>query len=149
MIRLCSIALVLFSLCSTACTYKLHGRVIQGDTSYIAVVDKSDPRLNEHGIEGVRLHVQLDPGKLNRKTVCREVSSTDGAFTLPVDEIGAGFLEYDVGVFARRSGFSPAEGSFRLPPGNKRVIIVMTRGEDYDQGETLEEDWSDLRKYGG
>ena len=142
-----TIVMLVLSVCSTACTYTLRGRVIEGDTSYVAVVDKSDPRLNENGIEGVRLHVQLDPGKLNRKTVCREVSSMDGAFALPVDEIGAGVLEYDVGVFARRAGYSPAEGSFRLPPSGKRIIIVLMRGRDYDQGESLEDEWSDLRMF--
>jgi len=143
------IALAVISLFSASCTYTLHGRVIEGDSSYVAIVDKTDPRLNERGIEGVRLHLQMDPGKLSRETLTRDVSSLDGAFALPVKEFGAGIMEYDVGVFARRAGFSPAEGSFRLPPGNKRVIIVLTRGQDYDQGESLEEDWHELRKYGG
>ncbi len=133
---------------SSACTYTLKGRVVEGDTSYIAVVDSTDPRLNDHGMTGVRLHLQLDPGRMSRKTITRDVSDSDGAFELPVTEVGAGFLEYDVGLFARRAGYSPAETSFRLPPSSKRILIVMARGQDYDQGESLDEDWYDLKKFG-
>ena len=132
----------------TACSYSLKGRVIEGETSYVTVVDASDPRLNDPGLSGVRLHLQMDPGRLQRETLARDTSAFEGEFELPVDEIGAGFMQYDVGLFARRAGYSPAEGSFRLPPKSKRILIVMARGQDYDQGESFEEDWYNLRQYG-
>jgi len=144
-----TIGVLALTLASVACSpYTLKGRVIEGDTSYVSVVDETDPRLNDRGLEGVRLHLQMDPGKLSRKSLTRQTTGIDGAFELPVSEFGAGFMEYDVGLFARRAGYSPADGSFRLPPKSKRILIVMNRGRDFDQGETLEGDWHQMRMYG-
>jgi hypothetical protein len=141
------LALVVIAAMCGACSYSLKGRVIEGEASYVAVVDETDPRLNDRGLSGVRLHLQMDPGKLSRETLHRDVSSGEGTFELPVDEIGAGFMDYDVGLFARRAGYTPAEGSFRLPPKSKRILIVLARGQDYDQGEAFDNDWHDLERF--
>lgn len=119
--------------------YVLRGRVIESENSFISVVDPSDPRLSTddvQGIPGVALHLQMDPGKLNRETITRDVSGPDGEFALHVDRFGAGWMEYDVGLFARKPGFTPAQHFFRLPPDSKRIIIMMARGHDHDLGET-------------
>ncbi|MCA9294123.1 MAG: hypothetical protein KDA20_09945 [Phycisphaerales bacterium] len=120
--------------------YHLQGRVVSGDVSYIAVVDPDDPRLQDGaGLPGVSLHLQSDPGRLNRKTAGRAVSGAAGEVNVPVDLTGAGLLEYDVGLFARRSGYDPATGFFSLPSSRKRVLIVMAKGKDYDLGEERED----------
>ena len=134
------IALLATALTGMGCEgYALRGRVVQGEVSYVAVVDRDDPRLEGVGLPGVQLHVQSDPGRLNRKTVARGVSGAAGEIKLPVDLAGAGLLQYDVGVFARRSDYSPASGFFRLPSSRKRVLVVLGAGDDYDLGEERED----------
>lgn len=123
--------------------YKMHGRVVEGDVSYIAVVDEADPRLNGVGLEGVLLRAQLDPGTLSTKTVSQETSDAAGNFSLPVDEWGAGMLDMESAVLARRRGFKSAEGTFKLPSSGRRVLIVLAPGQDppgwLDEHETVDE----------
>lgn len=111
--------------------YQMHGRVIEGDSSYITVVDKDDHRLESTlGMSGVLLKLQIDPGRINRRMLAQETSDTDGRFSLPVDEFGAGVLQLECGVLARKRGFKSAEGVFPLPDKDQRVLIVMTPGRD-------------------
>lgn len=118
-----------------ACSSSLQGKAIRGDYSGVEVVSDSDPRLAERGLSGVSVHVQLDPTKLKRETLGRAVSASDGSFSIPVDQFGAGVLEYDIGVYARRRGCEPAEAFFRLPGSGKRLLVIMTEGEDKDTTE--------------
>ncbi len=121
----------------TACSYSLQGRVVRGDYSAVEVVDSSDPRLSDPktALSGVAVSVQADPNKINRKTLGRAVSARGGEFSLPVDEFGAGVLDYDVGVFARKKGYEPAEGFYKLPGGSRRILITMTPGQDTGTSE--------------
>jgi hypothetical protein len=123
--------------------YKMHGRVVEGDVSYIAVVDKEDPRLKGVGLEGVLLRAQIQPGTLGAKTVSQETSDMAGNFSLPVDEWGAGLIDMESGVLARRRGFKSAEGTFRLPSSGRRVLIVLAPGQDppgwMDERESVDE----------
>ena len=120
--------------------YQLQGRVIYGDYSAVMLVDSDDSRLTTgEGLAGTTIHVQQDPGQLNRRTLARGNAGGDGSFALPIDLIGAGTFNYDVGVFVRRSGFDPATGYFKLPPKSKRVLIVMTGGTDRTLGEERED----------
>lgn len=128
--------------------YALRGRVVAGDVSYVAVVDPDDPRLvGGDGLEGVNLHLQSDPGRLNRRTAGRGVSGAAGAIEVPVDLTGAGLLEYEVGLFARRPGYDPATGFFQLPSSKKRVLIVMAQGRDYEIGEEREDLAGQVEQY--
>lgn len=117
--------------------YTLTGRVVEGDASWVAVVSPDDPALTDaRGVGGVRLHLQLDPGRLSRETLAETTSAPDGSFTLEVDRFGAGLLEYDVGLFARRAGYAPTDGlAFRLPPDSKALLVMMSPGADRDTGE--------------
>jgi len=120
-----------------ACSYSLQGRAVHGDYSAVELVDASDPRLNDpkSAVPGVSVHVQADPTKLNRKTLGRVVSGRSGEFSMPVDEFGAGMLEYNIGVFARKKGYEPAEGFFGLPGSGKRLLITLAPGVDKDTNE--------------
>lgn len=125
--------------------YTLKGRVVRGEASYIAVVDDGDPRLDAEGIPGVQLKLTLDPGKLKRKTAAQEVSGASGELSLPVEEAGAGLLEFDAGLIARKRGYAPAEGFFRLPGGGKRILVVLTPGRD-DESASGPETGDDLMR---
>lgn len=114
-------------------SYTLSGRVIKGDASYVALVNPDDPRLDDEGIPGVSLTLVMDPTRLNRKTIAQGVSQADGSISLGVDEFGAGMLELDTELTARKKGAEPAQGFFRLPgSGKKRVLVSLGPGEDRD-----------------
>ncbi|MEM8834446.1 MAG: hypothetical protein AAGD00_01375 [Planctomycetota bacterium] len=108
--------------------YALTGRVVQGDASYVTLVAKDDPRLAQQGIAGAHVRVETDPMRLSRKTVATGVSDAAGDVKLPIAEFGAGWLDYDVGVFAGHEGFRPAEGFFDLPPEGSALLIVLEPG---------------------
>ena len=145
----CLIAAMVLPACSGG-GYELQGRVIRGDYTAVMLVDRDDERLSTgEGITGVSLHVQQDPAQLNRRTLARGSSMADGSFALPIDLIGAGTFHYDMGVFARRAGYDPASGYFRLPPRSKRVLIVMNFGTDHDLGEEREDPYEDYERFKG
>lgn len=138
MIRRCVVTLALAGVSAvSSCSYSLQGRVVRGDYSAVEIVDSGDPRLNDPktALSGVSVSVQGDPNKLNRKSLGRAVSSRGGDFSMPVDEFGAGLLDYDIGVFARKKGYEPAEGFYKLPGGSRRLLITMTPGEDVPTSE--------------
>lgn len=116
----------------TACgPHTISGRVIEGDDSYITIVNRDDVRLeSDRGVPDVLLKLRLDPGRINRRLIAEGVSEGDGSFTLPVDEFGAGVIELEGGLLARRRGFRSAEGVFPLPSQSQRVLVVLAPGRD-------------------
>ena len=58
------------------------------------------------------------------------VSGADGSFTIPFRKVGGGVLMYDVGITVRRNGYQPATLQFKLPPGARRLLVIMTPGPD-------------------
>ncbi|MEO1128392.1 MAG: hypothetical protein AAFX05_01645 [Planctomycetota bacterium] len=132
----------------TGCeSYAVKGRVVQGSSSYIVLVDANDPRLDGPGVPGVALHLMLEPGKLNRESLGRTVSDNDGNLRMPVGTFGAGWLEHNAGLYARAKGFTPAEGYFILPGGSQRVLVVMAPGQDRDLGEMRDVGLDDYEMY--
>jgi hypothetical protein len=117
----------------TGCeSYAMKGHVIRGDVSYVEIVDADDERLDARGIPGVRVGAHLDPGRLNRKFLGSSTTDQNGNFQLPIDEFGAGFLEYDISVVAYKKGYMGAEQFFMMPPASKRVLVILAPGDDPD-----------------
>lgn len=110
--------------------YQMQGRVVTGARPEVIVVAKDDPRLGGPGVAGTLVDLTLDPESLGRKPLANGYSGPDGEFAIHVKEIGAGMLEYEVGVVARAPGHNPVYGQIILPGSNKRVLIVMVRGQD-------------------
>ena len=128
-------------------SYELRGRVIVGEASYIMVVDKDDPALEDGpGVQGAIVTLSTDPERLNRKVVGSAVSGPDGWFDTPFDEIGGGLLEYDAGVRVTRSGYQSAEHFFRLPRSSKRVLVVLAPGRDLP-GASQEDPYETYKRY--
>lgn len=131
----CGLAMLFIALCLTGCqSYALRGRVIEGARSQVWVVDADDPRLAgpgaPAGIGGASIGFMLDPDKAGHKSLGGSFSDADGSFRYPVDEIGAGFLEYGLGVTARAAGKSPAQDSMPMPADDKRLLIMLAPGRD-------------------
>jgi len=115
-------------------SYALRGRVVEGTRSQVLVVDADDPRLAgpgaPAGIGGASVSFMLDPERAGHKSLGGSFTDADGSFQYPVDEVGAGFLEYGLGVTARAAGKSPAQDSMPMPAGDKRLLIMLAPGRD-------------------
>lgn len=115
--------------------YKLQGTVIEGKQSQIMVVNQSDPRLAQRGLGGVAITVTQSPKSLGRKVVGRGQSDGRGHFSIPISTFGAGFLEYQMGILARRSAHRPAVRDMLLPGSDKRLLIEMAPGHNQLSGQ--------------
>ncbi len=147
---LAALALVLGG-CSS---YAVRGVVVMGPTSYVELVDADDPRLTQgQPISGAVVRTTVDPSSLNPIRLTGVTTGAVGEFAVPVDEFGAGWLEYELGVVVRRPGFAPAEGFMRLPPAGKRLLVTLGAGQDrrgldesgFDDGYDYN---SDLERFG-
>lgn len=127
----CLMLLSLFGLLALGCqSYQLQGSVVQGPESAIMVVGKNDQRLQLPGISGAALTFTIDPRSLNAETLSTELTDPQGQFSVSVPHTGAGFLEYELEVLARAAGYVPVARSMKLPSGNKRLLIILSPGED-------------------
>ena len=115
-------------------SYAMQGRVVRGDSSSVEVVSKDDPRLDAPPLGRATLEAVLDPRHLNRRRLPVVTSDDTGRFAVPIDATGAGFLDYDVRVLARREDHTPAEAIVPLPGSNKRVLVTLAPGEDASGG---------------
>ncbi len=111
-------------------TYQLRGKVVEGPNSMVVIVDEDDDRLNGKPVGGATIELMMDPRTLGRKALQPDNSRADGTFAITIDELGAGFLEYEFSVLARHRGNDPAYHTFMLPGRSKRLLIVLARGRD-------------------
>lgn len=123
------VALLFSAICLSGCSsYKLQGTVIEGAQSHILVVDQSDSRLQQRGLGGVHITITQSPMSLGRKQVGEGLSNGRGQFSIPISSFGAGFLEYQMGIVARRKAHVPAQKTMQLPGSDKRLLIILSQG---------------------
>ncbi len=122
------------------CVGKVQGRVVEGPYPAVLIVDRDDARLageaaarGELGISAARIELVLDAGTLRARQIGLGQADADGRFSIDVDAFGAGFLEDDVQVLARRPGYGPTLETIRIPSSRKRLLIVMTPGSGGDR----------------
>jgi hypothetical protein len=123
--------LALATLIAGCADYRLQGRVIAGDASYIAIVDADDPSLTQgRGLPGATVTITTDPERLSREQAGSGVTRPDGSFAVEFTEPGGGFLLYDVGVRVTRPGYAPAELFLELPKSSRRLLVVLAPGRE-------------------
>ena len=111
-------------------SYKLRGKAIEGTTPGVFVVEKSDERLQQGGVPGAVVSLTVDPGRLNAEHAGSDISDIEGDFAVPVDQFGAGVLEYQVRLDARLEDHRSVNKQMKLPGSDKRVLIVLAPGND-------------------
>ncbi|MCA9312249.1 MAG: hypothetical protein KDA21_13630 [Phycisphaerales bacterium] len=149
---LCAVVAVATGLGAGGCSsYQLRGHVVRGDASFIQVVDRDDPRLQEPGLPGAQVALTLDPEKLNRKMLGSAMTDGNGDFAIAVEETGAGFLQYDIGLRASGKGMISAWNFMRLPSSGKRILITLQRGQDTGAADDTfmerEDLWEEAERY--
>lgn len=111
--------------------YQMRGVVVEGAVSMIRVVDEDDPRLQEgYGLPLATVESTLDADRLSRKQLPREYSDVDGTFGVPVNETGAGYLDYYVRVIVSKAGYDTAIEDLRVPGPKQRLLVTLMRGKD-------------------
>jgi len=130
-------------------TYQLRGVVVDGPRSAVELVDADDPRLNWQPLSNVSVLLMLDPDSAGRRVVGRTTTGGDGTFTFAVDEVGAGFLEYEIALAAEAEERKPAMRQFMLPGGEKRVLVMLNtgRGRLPPMDDPIDEAERDLQRY--
>ena len=144
LLMLCGLSVSLLTGCGGGAV--MRGKVVSGPQSMVMVVTEDDPRLAGPGLDGVTIQLTLDPRSLGRKPLGNGATYNDGTFAIPINEFGAGLLEYEVGVLARLEGRQYAEGYFKLPPSSQRVLIIMAKGQDTYR--EFEDPRKDIERYG-
>lgn len=141
--RIALLAIVFFVAMLTGCAgYQLRGKVIDGPTPAVLVVPDNDPRLKNNGLMGATVRVTVDPQQMRPKQLTPAITDESGAFAIPIEEFGAGALEYEVEVLARLSEFRATHSLLPMPGSNKRLLIIMSPGRDTHRdndilGETM------------
>jgi hypothetical protein len=122
--------MVMVCLLSGCGGYVLRGKVVEGPEPGVRVVSANDREMERPGIGGARVEVVVDPMSLGRRVVEPVETDSSGEFAVPIEEFGAGSLEYEASVVARRGGFRHVAELIALPGGDRRVLIVLTPGTD-------------------
>jgi hypothetical protein len=110
--------------------YALRGRVVEGSTPGIIVLKQNDPRLQGFGLPGARIQATLDPEAMRPIAIPPTITDGQGWFEMPIDQTGAGFLEYEIRLIAHLAGHQTAIDTFKLPGGDRRILIVLAPGDD-------------------
>ena len=110
--------------------YRLDGFVAPGAASGVEFRKVGEVTRPPLGVEGATYELSLDPRSLGRRVVARGDVSPDGSFSIPIDEPGTGFLEYEFELVVRAKGYDSAVGDFRLPPKGTRVVVTLAPGRD-------------------
>ncbi|MEE8154557.1 MAG: carboxypeptidase-like regulatory domain-containing protein [Phycisphaerales bacterium] len=130
-------------------SYVLHGKVIAGPISHMAFVGADDNRLGEAGIDGVQVTVRRDPGRLSTQLVASAITDLDGNFSLAVDELGAGWMEEEWLLVARKPGFQNATWQQRLTMKHPKLQLLVTMTPGYsepDRHEDLMDQYEQFRR---
>ena len=120
-----TVGLISILMWASGCGFRLRGLVIEGATPGVFVVDKTDSRLVEAGLATAVVNLTIDPGHINAKHLGSYQSDLNGRFDIPIDELGAGFLEYDIGLVCRLVGYHPIRHHVRMPGSSKRLLIIL------------------------
>ena len=120
-------------------SYVLHGKVIAGPISHMAFVGADDNRLDEAGIDGVWVTLRRDPGRLSTRLVTSAITDLDGNFSLAVDELGAGWMEEEWLVVARKPGLQNATWQQRLTMKHPKLQLLVTMTPGYSEPDRHEE----------
>jgi len=127
------IILVLIGLATwmTGCSaYRMEGIVVEGPTPAMVLVSENDPRLQSHGMPNAAIELTLDPSSMSPKQLATDITDQSGRFSIPVEAMGAGsWQEYNLGVLCRLKGYVDMWQTMKLPPRNRKLLIIMSPGQ--------------------
>lgn len=128
--------MLIVTVCFGCRPYQIEGLVVIGGVSEVTVVAEGDPRLRARGIEGASVELTVDPKSMRPRRLAAVMTDRDGRFVMPIDELGAGFLEYKLAVRCSIDGYQTAYQTLKLPSRSKSLLITIAAGRDTFQPKT-------------
>ena len=129
--RVMAVAYVLSMIAVGGCAkYRLQGVVVIGDAGAVLVVDHDDPRLDQIGLSGAVLDLTMDPNSLRPTSFGPSMTDERGRFDITIDQLGAGFLEYELGILCRLNGYRSLSQNLPMPSSRRWLLVMMTKGRD-------------------
>ena len=136
----------------TGCSsYVIQGKVVAGPVSFMTFVAQDDIRLDEAGMSDVRVTLRRDPDRLSTHVAASVTTGGDGKFSLSVNELGAGWMEEQWLLVARKPRFQNAMWKQRLTMkhGKMRLLVTMAPGySDPDPHENLMDQFEQFHRPG-
>jgi hypothetical protein len=105
--------------------YAVRGKVVRGPYSLMTFVEADDARLGDEPIPNVQVIIHRDPGKLSAAVAGRAVSAPDGSFSIALNQFGAGWMEEQWLIEAKRPRFQTAEDIRPLPRAGERMMLLI------------------------
>lgn len=120
-------------------TYHLRGMVVEGNEAGVLIVDPIDSRIKQHSpLPGADVKLTIDPNTMSPKVIGDFKTDETGSFTTSIDQLGAGFLQYDLGVLTSADVHRTHWQIVKLPPRDKVLLIIIEAGRDnYKHPEDL------------
>ncbi len=125
-LALLSVALLFLGGCSWQAP--MEGKVIEGNLSFVFVVDQNDERLKSDGLAGVELEALVDVGKGAGNVIAKGTSNRNGTFSMGFPDQAP--LMKPIQISATLPGYSPARESMNIPPSDKRLLVVLKKQGD-------------------
>mgnify|MGYP002637767629 CR=1 FL=1 len=125
--------LLMIALAPGCSPYQLQVKVIEGTNGYATHVGPDDHQLDDDqtpGLSGVKVQLTIDPQSISPKHVGEFMTDGNGRFTAPVRELGAGILQYELGILSQTSGYKSVFQNMALPAKERQLLIVMAPGKD-------------------
>ncbi len=124
----------------TGCgSYVIQGKVVAGPVSDMTFVAQDDTRLGEAGISDVRVTLRRDPDRLSTRVVANVTTGGDGKFSLVVDELGAGWMEEQWLLVARKPRFQNATWKQQLTMQHRKMRLLVTMAPGYSDPDPHED----------
>ena len=118
-------------LASVGCQpYQLTGVVMAGAKAKALAVSADDERLKMFGLDGATIEITVDPLSIQPRMIGVFPTDRDGRFEIPVDALGAGFLEYELAVCCQAEGYQTIYQTIKMPSRRERLLILMVAGRD-------------------
>ncbi len=137
---LCNGLLVSMAAGMTGCgSYVIQGKVVAGPISHMAFVAQDDMRLGEAGMDQVRVTLRRDPDRLSTRVVAYVTTGSDGKFSLVVNELGAGWMEEQWLLLARKGGFQNATRNQPLTMKHREMRLLVTMTPGYSEPDPHED----------
>lgn len=136
--------------CASGCAYRLEGRVVDGFGG-ASVVREGDDEARKSGIPGVTIELVRDAETMKRAVAARATSDSSGRFELEIDGFGAGWMQEEWLLRARRNGFETVEQQVDLPgdPKGRVMVLGMARGKSrpFREPESSRRILDEVREY--
>lgn len=105
-------------------TSVVTGKVIEGPSSIVALVDAKDDRFSGPGIGGAETELRAVRDGLSDRLVSRQVTNASGDFSIgTIDRLTSESLM----LIVSRSGYITAKGPASISADGKEVLVVLKK----------------------